>query len=110
MARRNNHNDDKHPTVGWPDVSAMIGRLEAAYGGHVEVSLDVEGTRGHSGACWVYAKAWEGFQVQGKRPTDVVRALWPTNQHKTMAGCMFRLLWQLDHALDARRRSEAVEG
>lgn len=106
MTRKGNHNDDKGRQPTWADVSATIQAVEACYGGHVEVCFDVEGARGAAGQMWVYAKLYGSFRVVAERPTDVVRALWPTHQSKEMPSLVFRLLYQLDHAADARRRAE----
>jgi hypothetical protein len=107
MPRANNHNDEKQRQPTWSDISLLLQQLEAEYGCHVEVSIDVEGTRGASGALWVYARAYEGWKTV-EAPRDVVRSLWPTHQHATMPGLMFRLLYQLGHCIDARLKQESA--
>lgn len=72
----------------------------------MEVSFDVEGAGGASGALWVYAKLYKDFRPMAQGPTDVVRTLWPTHKCKEMPSLVFRMLHQLDHAADARIRAE----
>lgn len=108
MARKNNHNDEKVPQPQWKDVAMLIEALEKHYGNHVEITFDREGCRGGSEAMWVYVKMYDGWTTVAA-PRDVVRTLWPTLQHKTMPGMLTRLLHQLDHAADAREKSEKRE-
>ena len=109
MPRQPNHGRDAQHEPTWANIGETIQWLEATYGGHVQVVVDTEGTRNASGALWVRAMLYRGFQVHGERPVDVVAALWPTNKHRTMTGLMYRLLHQLDHAADARMRAEQEE-
>jgi len=109
MPRRDNHNSEKGSQPTWADVSTTIRAIEATWAGHCEVSFDVEGTGGVAGALWVYVKLWRGFVVQGEKPVDVVRGMWPTSYCREMPSFVFRLLHQLDHAADARARSERAE-
>jgi hypothetical protein len=108
MPRKNNHNDERVPQPTWEDVAMLLEALEAHYARHVEVSIDREGARGVGKAMWVYAKAYQDWTTVCA-PTDVVRSLWPSLQHKTMVGMMVRLLHQLDHAMDARLKERASE-
>jgi len=105
-----NHGPQKDQrAVNWSDVSAMIQSLEKAYGGHVQVLMDCEGTRNAAGALWVRVMAYRGWDTQGERPTDTVAKLWPSNSTRTMAGMVFQALHQLDHALEARNRAESED-
>lgn len=108
MANRGNHNADKTPQPGWEDVATTLAALEHTYGRHVEICIDREGARGASGAMWVYAKAYRRWTTT-EAPLDVTRALWPQSFCKTMPALMFRLLHQLDHAMDARNKEEQSE-
>lgn len=106
MPRKGNHNDEKGRQPTWVDVSATMRALEACYAGHVEVSFDLEGTRGASGTMWVYAKLYRGFKTVAEGPVDVVRAVWPSATCKEMPSMVFRLLHQLDHCAEARLKAE----
>lgn len=108
--RHGNHGPTKDTrAVNWVDVAALIEALEREYGGLVKVQLDREGTRGGTEAIWVRALAFKGWCDHKERPTDVVAAVWPTNSARTMAGLVFRLVHQLDHAMQARRKAESEE-
>jgi len=106
MARHGNHGPSDTRSVNWTDVAAMIEGLEREYGGLVKLTIDRDGVRGATAGLWVRASLYAGWSDHGERPMDVCAALWPTNASRTMAGLSFRLLHQLDHAADARRRSE----
>lgn len=108
--RHGNHGPQKDTrAVNWVDVAGVIEALERQYGGLVKLQIDREGARGGSAALWVRALAYPGWSDQGERPSDVTALLWPTSACRTMAGACFRLLHQLDHALDARHRSGGEE-
>lgn len=105
-----NHGPQKDTrAVNWADVSSMINELEKAYGGLVKVQMDKEGTRNLANQLWVRVLAYRGWDDANERPIDVITALWPSNSHRTMAGMVFRLLHQLDHALEARNRAESED-
>lgn len=105
-----NHGPQKdHRAIKWQDVSLLVQQLEREYGGHVSVLLDCEGTRGASGALWVRVLAYRGWDTQNERPIDSIARSWPTHSAATMAGLVFVMLHQLDHALDARHRSESED-
>lgn len=108
--RHGNHGPQKdHRAIKWIDVSATIQALEKEYGGHVEVLIDCEGVRGASGMLWVRAIAYRGWDTRAERPIDTIARSWPTASAATMAGLVFVMLHQLDHALDARNRSESED-
>jgi len=110
MANQGNHGYDKKSQPTWLDVATTIRAIEATYGGHVEVSIDMEGASSATGAMWIYAKLYRGWITHGTAPVDVVRGLWPRNDCREMPSYMFRLLHQLDHSADARVRSERGGG
>jgi hypothetical protein len=83
----------------------MIEALEREYGGLVKLQIDREGCRNAGDKLWVRAMLYSGWADHQARPLDVCAALWPTMAVRTMAGLTFRLLHQLDHAAEARKRS-----
>jgi len=104
--RADNHNTRKDSRgVNWTDVAATIEALEREYGGLVKLTVDREGVRGATEGLWVRASIYTGWADLHQRPIDVCSALWPTNASRTMSGLCFRLLHQLDHAADARRKA-----
>jgi len=108
--RHGNHGPQKDTrAVNWADVAATIEALEREYGGLVKIQIDSEGCRGGTKALWVRCLMYRGWDDRNERPVDVTVAHWPTIQVRTMAGLVFRLLHQLDHAADARRRAESEE-
>lgn len=109
MANQGNHGHDARRAPEWADISDLIQQVEEQFAGHCEVSIDTEGTRSRANAVWVYAKLWRDYSPATNKPVDVVRAVWPTNQHKTMPGLMFRLLYQLMHCAEARLRAESED-
>src|SRR3972149_801797 len=105
-----NHGPQKDSrAVNWFDVSSLIQVLEKTYGGHVQVLFDCEGCRNASGALWVRAMAFRGWDTQGERPIDVVAKQWPSRANNTMAGMVFQALHLSDPAPGARRRAESEE-
>jgi hypothetical protein len=106
MRRDNHHSGRDTRSVNWPDVAATIEALEKEYGGLVKLTIDREGVRGTGAALWVRASIYSGWADLSVKPTDVCACLWPTSASRTMAGLTFRLLHQLDHAADARRKTE----
>ena len=109
MASQGNHGPAGPGKPSWGDVAAMIGWLEATYGGHVEITMDVEGVGGRVGAMWVYAKLWVDWAPATNRPQHIARQLWPTYGAKEMPALCFRLLHSLDHMADAERRAGSEE-
>lgn len=108
--RHGNHGPQKDTrAVNWPDVAATIEALEREYGGLVKLQIDREGAKGATAALWVRGLLYRGWSDYNERPIDVVSALWPTAQCRTMAGLAFRLMHQLDHAAEARRRAEGSD-
>jgi len=108
--RADNHNSRKDSrAVNWGDVARTIEALEREHGGLIKLQFDREGAKGASEALWVRAMAYRGWSDQGERPRDVCTLLWPSNSVRTMAGACFRLLHQLDHALEARRKAESED-
>jgi hypothetical protein len=110
MAKYGNHGPQKDTrAVNWADVTALIKALELEYGGLVKITMDCEGASGRNDAMWIRASLYSGWADQSTRPSDVMSALWPTNASRTMAGLVFRLLHQLDHAAEARRKAESED-
>jgi len=108
--RHGNHGPQKDTrAVNWVDVAATIEALEREYGGLVKLQVDREGAKGATPALWVRGLLYRGWSDHNERPQDVVASLWPNNQSRTMAGLCFRLLHQLDHAADARRKAEGED-
>jgi len=104
---KNGKRDER--AVSWSDCSRLIQELEKTYAGHVGVLMDCEGCRCASGMLWVRVLAYRGWDTQGERPIDVIARQWPTNSNRHMAGLVFVMLHQLDHALDARHRAESED-
>lgn len=107
MARQGNHGPSDSRAVNWSDVSRTIEALEREYGGLVKLTMDREGARNSGEALWIRAGLYTGWADLHERPIDVCAALWPTHAVRTMSGLCFRLLHQLDHAADARKRAES---
>jgi hypothetical protein len=106
MSRAKNHADEPISTPTWEDIAEGLGGLEREYGGHAEVCMDKEGVRGSVKGLWVYVKLYANYQVWGTQPKHTARSLWPTRAHKTMTGCILKLIHSVDHMADAQRRAE----
>jgi hypothetical protein len=106
MANQGNHGRDKGGKPTWEDVGKGLEWLEREYGGHAECSIDVEGTRGGSGAFWVYVKLYAQWGYYSEPPKHVARSLWPCNQHRELASLVFKLIHSVDHMADAQRSAE----
>lgn len=109
MARQGNHGPKDTRAVNWTDVALCVEQIEQQYGGLVKIWFDREGVRGGTAALWVRVGLYAGWADHGEKPRDVVAGVWPNNASRTMAGMIFRLLHQLDHAADARARAEAED-
>jgi len=81
--------------------------LSVCHGAQVRVVLSDEGTARTGECLWVIAEARTAGVSPLTAPRHSVRSIWPTTQHKTMVGLMYRLVHQLDHALDAEARALA---
>jgi len=77
----------------------------SGFGQQKPIVVDADGTGPAGEALWVRAMAFEGWSTHNERPVEVISKLWPSNQHRTMAGMAFNALHKLDIALEERKRA-----
>jgi len=98
MAARN---VEEHPTVAWKDVEDAIRRIQNDHCCDVRVEMTVPVSSGTPVLLWV--GIWAQPRIVGRltiRAPIKKQHRWPTPHHKTIAGLVFNLLWDLDRTLD----------
>lgn len=87
------------------DVVILMGQLNEAHYGRTIVELEPLGMGASARPRYVVRAAnFVGVHRSPRNTRMVVEATWPSAGHRTLASCMFHLLYRLDAALEEARR------
>lgn len=85
--------------VTWADVHELVRWLERGYGMRVRFMMTVACPKGEQHPKQYWEVSWCDENLEPRALPVRILGQFPSPNHKSLASCFLRLLWELDNAL-----------